>query len=74
MADPRLILSTALKVTAVGIVMANNYPSGSLKPSQADIQLTDKIKNACKFMDIQVLDHIILSSIAYLSFADEGLK
>jgi DNA repair protein RadC len=71
-ADPRLILSTALKVTAVGMVVAHNHPSGSLKPSQADIQLTDKIKDAGKLLDIQLVDHLILTPDEYYSFADEG--
>jgi DNA repair protein RadC len=71
-ADPRLILSTALKVTAVGILVAHNHPSGSLKPSQADIQLTDKIKDAGKLLDIQLVDHLILTPEEYYSFADEG--
>ncbi len=72
-ADPRLILSTALKVTAVGMVVAHNHPSGSLKPSQADIQLTDKIKDAGKLLDITLLDHVIVTANGYYSFADEGL-
>ena len=71
-ADPRLILSTALKVTAVGMVVAHNHPSGSLKPSQADLQLTDKIKEGGKLLDIQLVDHIILTPYEYYSFADSG--
>jgi DNA repair protein RadC len=71
-ADPRLILSTALKLASVGILVAHNHPSGSLKPSMADKQLTEKIKEGGKLLDIQLLDHIILTSDDYYSFADEG--
>lgn len=72
-ADPRLILSTALKVTAIGMVVAHNHPSGSLKPSQADIQLTQKIRDAGKLLDIQLVDHLIMTQEQYYSFADEGM-
>ncbi len=72
-ADPRLILSTALKIAAVGIVIAHNHPSGNLTPSQADLQLTDKIKSAAALLDINLLDHIIMTDVSYLSFADDGL-
>lgn len=74
-ADPRLILGTALKVAATAILIAHNHPSGNLRPSRADELLTAKIKEACKCMDISLSDHIILSSIdrQYFSFADEGL-
>ena len=72
-ADPRLILAAAIKSLAVAIVLAHNHPSGNLKPSQADEQLTAKIKEAAKYHDINVLDHIIVTPDAYYSFADEGL-
>ena len=73
-ADPRLILGTALKIAAVSLVLAHNHPSGNLKPSRADQELTTKIKEAAKFMDIQLLDHLILDPTGgYFSFADEGL-
>lgn len=72
-ADPRLILSTALKITAVGMVIAHNHPSGNLTPSQADLQLTGKIKSAAALLDINLLDHIIMTDVSYLSFADDGL-
>jgi DNA repair protein RadC len=71
-ADPKLILGIALKTASCCLILSHNHPSGNMKPSDADIKLTEKIKNACKFMDIQVLDHIIVSSSGYLSFADEG--
>ncbi|RPD44015.1 JAB domain-containing protein [Paracnuella aquatica] len=72
-ADPRLIYSAALKVNAVSLVLSHNHPSGSLKPSRQDEELTQKIKCAGSFLDIKVLDHLIISSEGYYSFADEGL-
>ena len=72
-ADVRLILSVALKSLATGLILAHNHPSGNLKPSEADIQLTQKVKDAAKIMDIEVLDHMILSSNGYFSFTDKGL-
>ncbi|MBN8836223.1 MAG: JAB domain-containing protein [Sphingobacteriia bacterium] len=72
-ADPRLILAAAIKSLAVSIILSHNHPSGNLKPSRADEELTCKIKEAAKYHDIRVLDHIIITSEAYYSFADEGL-
>ncbi len=72
-ADPRLILAAALKSLATAIVLAHNHPSGNLKPSSADENLTSKIKEAAKYHDITVLDHLIITSEGYFSFADEGL-
>ncbi|HTM93160.1 MAG TPA: JAB domain-containing protein [Flavisolibacter sp.] len=72
-ADPKLIFTAALRVNAVSIILCHNHPSGSLKPSRADEELTNKIKQAGAFLDIKVIDHIILSSESYFSFADEGL-
>lgn len=72
-ADPRVILRKALEQDAVNIILCHNHPSGSLKPSRADEQLTVKIKEASRFLDITVLDHIIVSEDGYYSFADEGL-
>jgi DNA repair protein RadC len=72
-ADPRLILAAAIKTLAVNIILAHNHPSGSLKPSRADEELTMKINEAAKYHDIKVLDHIILTAEEYYSFADEGL-
>ena len=72
-ADPRLIYAAALKVNAVSLILSHNHPSGSLKPSRQDEELTHKIKSAGCFLDIKVLDHVILSSEGYYSFADEGL-
>jgi DNA repair protein RadC len=72
-ADPRVILRKALEQDAVNIILCHNHPSGSLKPSRADEQLTTKIKEAARFFDIVVLDHLIVSEAGYYSFADEGL-
>ena len=72
-ADPRLVIAGALKVGACSIVLAHNHPSCSLKPSKADEELTVKIKEAAKYFDIRVLDHLIVTSEGYYSFADEGL-
>jgi len=72
-ADPRIILRRALEEDAVNLILCHNHPSGSLKPSRADEQLTDKIKEAARFLDITVLDHIIVSDDGFFSFADEGL-
>ncbi|ANH81548.1 hypothetical protein A8C56_11700 [Niabella ginsenosidivorans] len=72
-ADPRIILKRALEKNAVGIILAHNHPSGNLSPSRADEFLTNKIKEAAKFLDIKVMDHIIVSDMGYYSFADEGL-
>jgi DNA repair protein RadC len=72
-ADPRLILKKALEKNAVSLILCHNHPSGSLKPSRADEELTHKIKEAAKFFDIKVLDHLIVSEEGYYSFADEGL-
>jgi DNA repair protein RadC len=72
-ADPRIILRKALEEDAVSIILCHNHPSGSLKPSRADEQLTLKIKEAARLLDMTVLDHIIVSELGYYSFADEGL-
>lgn len=72
-ADPRIILKKALEEEAVSIILCHNHPSGSLKPSRADEELTQKIKEASRYFDIKVLDHIIVSDEGYFSFADEGL-
>ncbi|MBI5372478.1 MAG: JAB domain-containing protein [Sphingobacteriales bacterium] len=72
-ADPRIILTAAIKANAVGIVLSHNHPSGSVKPSRADEELTVKIREAARYLDMAVLDHIIITSEGYYSFADEGL-
>lgn len=72
-ADPRIILKKALEENAVSIILCHNHPSGSLKPSRADEELTAKIKEAARYFDIRVLDHIIVSEMGYYSFADDGI-
>ena len=72
-ADVRLILSVALKTLATGLILAHNHPSGNLKPSEADKQITNKIRQAAKLLDIELIDHIIISSEGYYSFMDEGV-
>lgn len=72
-ADPRIILKKALETGATSLVLSHNHPSGSLKPSRADEELTQKIRQAAMYLDIKVLDHIIVSDEGYFSFADEGL-
>jgi DNA repair protein RadC len=73
-ADPRLIFSVALKINAAGIILSHNHPSGNLSPSKADKDLTDKIKEGSKLLDVKLLDHIIVTpENTYYSFADEGL-
>jgi len=72
-ADPRIILKKALEQEAVSIILCHNHPSGSLRPSRADEELTQKIKEAARYFDIKVIDHIIVSERGYYSFADEGL-
>lgn len=72
-ADPRLIFAAALKANACAIILAHNHPSSNLKPSQADEQLTCKIKEGGRYLDIQILDHLIVCSEGYYSMADEGL-
>jgi DNA repair protein RadC len=71
-ADPRIILKKALEENAVSIILSHNHPSGSLRPSYADEDLTHKVKEAAAFFDIRILDHIIVSEEGYYSFADEG--
>ena len=71
--DTRLVLKQALQVGAVAIIMAHNHPSGTLKPSQADKDITQKLKVAAQSLDIRVLDHLIITEREYFSFADEAL-
>lgn len=71
--DVRLAFKEALQLGAVGIILAHNHPSGTLKPSQADIKLTKKLKTAGESLDIKVLDHLIITEKAYFSFADENM-
>lgn len=71
--DPRCIFQAALLVNASAVILAHNHPSGALTTSDADVAITKKITEAGKFLDIAVLDHLIMTSESYFSFADEGL-
>ena len=71
--DVRIILKMALDKLACSIILCHNHPSGNLVPSEADKEITRKIKEAGKHMDIPVLDHVIIGNGSYFSFADEGL-
>jgi DNA repair protein RadC len=72
-ADPKIIYKLALEDLASGVIVAHNHPSGNLKPSQSDIDLTRKLKEAGRFLEVQLLDHLIIANRNYFSFADEGL-
>lgn len=71
--DVRLVLKHALELGATGLILAHNHPSGTLRPSEADKRITEKLKTAAKVLDITVLDHLIITEKAYFSFADETL-
>lgn len=71
--DVRLLFKQALELFSVAIIVCHNHPSGKLKPSDADLHLTQKIKNAGTTLDIKLLDHLIITENAYFSFADEGV-
>jgi len=70
--DIRLILKKAIEKLACSLILCHNHPSGNLKPSESDISITKKLSEAGKFMEINVLDHIIVTDQAFYSFADEG--
>jgi DNA repair protein RadC len=71
--DVRKVFQPALLANATNVILAHNHPSGNLKPSEADIEITRKIRHAGKFLDIQVHDHIIVTAEGYRSLSDEGL-
>lgn len=71
--DVRIILKLAVDKLCSSIILCHNHPSGNIKPSEADKKLTSKIKNACTYFDITLLDHIIIGDNQYYSFADEGI-
>ncbi|MBT8236318.1 MAG: DNA repair protein RadC [Bacteroidia bacterium] len=71
--DIRLVLKKALEYGAVGLIVAHNHPSNQLKPSKADLDLTQKITKAARSIDIKLLDHLIITETSYFSFADENL-
>ena len=71
--DVKLLAKYAIDTLSSSIILVHNHPSGNLKPSQSDINLTKKVKNALDLFDIKVLDHLILTVNGYYSFADEGI-
>ncbi|MDH5414135.1 MAG: JAB domain-containing protein, partial [Flavobacteriaceae bacterium] len=71
--DIRLLFKKALELSAVGIILCHNHPSGNLKPSHSDKDLTQKITEAGKTLDIKILDHLIITEKAYFSFSDSNL-
>ncbi|WP_336715817.1 RadC family protein [Chryseobacterium mucoviscidosis] len=71
--DVRVLFKTALDHFSTGIIVAHNHPSGNLKPSREDIEITQKIKEAGKMLGIQLLDHLIVTQNSYFSFSDDGL-
>ena len=72
-ADPKKIFKLALEQNAASMILCHNHPSGNLKPSEADIKLTRKLKDAGQMLDMPVLDHLIIGDEKYYSFADEGM-
>lgn len=71
--DVRLVMKQTLELGAIAIILAHNHPSGTLRPSSADKQITQKIKLACETLDIKVLDHLIITQKSYYSFADDKI-
>lgn len=71
--DPKIIFKQALTHLSCAMIVAHNHPSGHLKPSKADLALTEKLRNGGRLMEIPVLDHLIVTNEGYLSFADENL-
>lgn len=71
--DPKMIFSIALKGCASGLLLSHSHPSGNLRPSQADLAITRRLVEAGKLLDLEVLDHLIITSNGYYSFGDDGL-
>jgi DNA repair protein RadC len=71
--DVRLVMSISLKCLASSIALVHNHPSGNLKPSNADLNITEKVNKASKYFDIKLIDHMIITKKSYFSFADENL-
>lgn len=71
--DPKVVFVAALKASASGIILCHNHPAQSLTPSESDKQITEQLKHAGKLLNIKVLDHLIICSEGYYSFANEGL-
>ena len=73
MVDVRLVFKTALELGATAIILCHNHPSGTLVPSDADKQITKKLKLAGDSLDVKVLDHLIVTETNYYSFVDDGI-
>lgn len=73
LADPKVISAIALKSGASGIILCHNHPSEELQPGKADVDLTRKLQQGGRLLDVEILDHLIVSQNAFYSFADEGL-
>ncbi|GER58131.1 DNA repair protein [Patiriisocius marinus] len=71
--DPKLVFAVALKCNASSIIISHNHPSGNLKPSESDRKLTKRLKKAGEYLDITILDHIIVTKENFYSFADNGI-
>ncbi len=71
--DLKVVLKTALNARAAGFIAIHNHPSGNLEPSRADVELTERLKQGGKILDLPMLDHLIVSERGYYSFADEGM-
>lgn len=71
--DIRILMGTALKALSTQMIVCHNHPSGSLRPSEADKKITKQINEACKILEIRLLDHLIVTENSYFSFANEGL-
>lgn len=71
--DPKIVFQGALKLNASALIISHNHPSGNLKPSSADIKLTKDLMQGGKYLSIEVLDHLIITSDGYLSFINEGI-
>jgi len=71
--DKKVVFQLALNANASFIILAHNHPSGNLRPSNADIQITKELKEGGKLLDLHIIDHLILTSEGYFSMADEGL-
>ncbi len=71
--DPKAVFQAALMANACSMIMAHNHPSGNIQPSEADSKLTKKLREAGSFLDIDVLDHLILTQEGYYSYADQGM-
>lgn len=72
-ADPRLLLQAVILSNCSSVIVAHNHPSGTTKPSEADIKLTRKLKSLLEMLDVTLIDHVILVNDGYYSFADQGL-